>query len=87
MRIWGRWVGFVIFLLVLASCKSSTPNLKPAKEPEAYNVPPLNDKRYNGYIQYPEDLLNQDPYKKAKKDAESGANPANMRGIGGMMHP
>jgi hypothetical protein len=83
MGSWSRIIGFAVLLTVLVSCKSTTPNLKPEKEPEAYNVPPLDDKRYTEPIQYPDDVLNDDGSKKKKSDTgQSGMGPKG--GMGGM---
>jgi hypothetical protein len=43
----------------MASCRS-TPDLKPAKQPERYGLPPANDERYSRPPDYPRNRFEED---------------------------
>jgi hypothetical protein len=70
-------------MLGALGCHSDA-NLRPPKEPEAYNVPPDNDPRFSQPVSYPKNLLFQDSIHKADQDASpSGVPGSGIRTAGG----
>jgi hypothetical protein len=76
-----RWLipGGLFAVVLLCSCQSSRPNLKPPKGPEEYNLPPPRDGRYINPINFPDETLNQQPIDKKKLYDASLPGPAGRR--------
>jgi hypothetical protein len=72
-------------LLAALGCHSDA-NLRPPKQPEAYNLPPENDPRFSQPVSYPKPLLFQDSIHKADQDP-SGVPGTGIRGAGGPAGP
>jgi hypothetical protein len=56
-----------VLLLIHAGmlgCASTEPQIKPPKMPDEFNAPPDNDRRYNQPIEYPKEVMDQDPLQK-----------------------
>jgi hypothetical protein len=66
---WAARVG--VLLLMLVGCKSSTPDLKPAKQPEVFNPPSSNA----NLASYPKQAF-------ANPDDGPKRNPTNPNGMG-----
>jgi hypothetical protein len=83
MRVWGKlgWLGLV--LLIALGCRSTAPNLKPAKMPEVASAPP-NEPRYNS-PGYPKEAFRdktQSPFQNLNDYKQQQVMPA--RGISSM---
>lgn len=88
-RKWAKWSWCGVMLLVLASCKSTEPNLRPPPHPDEYTVPPQDDARFSSPIAYPKDTLNPD---KKKPNPENlgpnmGAGPSSFGNGASMANP
>jgi hypothetical protein len=67
-------------LLGALGCHSDA-NLRPPKQPEAFNLPPETDPKFSQPIEYPKQYLFQDSIHKADD------GPAGVPGAGGMRGP
>jgi hypothetical protein len=67
-------------LLGALGCQSDA-NLRPPKQPEAFNLPPENDPKFSQPTEYPRQLLFQDSI----HNADQG--PTGVPGAGGMRGP
>jgi hypothetical protein len=84
------WTGLVrVFCMLLAlswiyGCQS--PNtLKPPTEPEAYNMPPVNDPRFTMPVDYPAEVKYKDlQNKKIAPFQQGGGRSPGMSRPGGM---
>ncbi len=74
-RTWGSVVILMAGFALMAGCQNHRQNLKPAKQEEAYNLPPANDAKWDRPIEYPKGTLNQDMVKKDREAKDSGADP------------
>ncbi len=70
-------LGLLLLIHVgMSGCATTEPQIKPPKQPEEYNAPPDNDKRYTGPIEYPKETMDTDPLmKKATKDNKKQGTP------------
>jgi hypothetical protein len=59
----------------LSGCASTEPQIKPPKQPEEFNAPPDNDPRYNKPIEYPAQVMDDDPLQKKAKDSKNTPGP------------
>src|SRR5262245_193657 len=84
-RTWGCIGMLVCLLTALSGCEPTLRQKpRPPKQPEAYNLPPADDARFQQPLAYPKGTLNQDPVKKAKdKDQPMQPPPGGMGGMGG----
>ena len=85
---WGKmpWLG--VLAVLLASCRSGTPDLRPKKMPEVCSDPPTGDSRYDTPY-YPKEAFKdmKDPVQKAGTTAPNmgaGGMGAGGMGAGGM---
>src|SRR5262249_42600092 len=68
---------------LVAGCETTQSQVvRPPKLPEEYNAPPANDPRYSGPVEYPREVMEQDPLLKKAKDNSKGP-PNSMSGGGG----
>lgn len=80
--IWGRWAILgVLWLALIAGCRTTQPNLKPAEMAEQYNTPPM-ESRYET-ASYPKKAFDS-PEDPVRRMMDSKVNPG-MQGRGGMM--
>src|SRR5262245_39191593 len=71
---------------LIAGCETTQSQVvRPPKMPEEYNAPPTNDPRYSGPVEYPREVMEQDPLLKRAKDNAKSLNP--MSGGGGAGGP
>jgi hypothetical protein len=75
MRSLWHWLGTA--LLVVAGCKSPTPDLKPQNQPDDYTLPAEDDPRYNQPYKY-----TKDPNDPSLPSSRKGSGPANGPGMG-----
>jgi hypothetical protein len=80
------WLGVLVVLLT--SCRTAQPDLRPKKIPEVCSDPPTGDRRYDT-IYYPKEAFKdmKDPMQKATTTPNmtaGGMSPGGM-GAGGMM--
>src|SRR5262245_33553617 len=74
-----------VLLLLLTGCRNGPPELKPQKGPEALNVPPQGDARYDR-PGYPKEAFNDNKNNLLPKGNNPGPiMPAGGPGQGGMM--
>lgn len=66
-----------VTLMALLGCLS-TDHQKPLPPQEEFKVPPLEDKRFSQPVQYPKNLLNNEPLKKATL-TKDGKNPSSFK--------
>jgi hypothetical protein len=83
---WGGCLVVIGLLALLAGCRSTTPDLKPAKEPEKLQLP-SDEARFNS-SDYPKQAFARDKSKQYDIDdklPDSLTNPggAGSKGIGG----
>lgn len=86
-RTWGSIGLSIVLLMALAGCEQTLKQkLRPAQQPEAYNLPPADDPRFQKPIEYPKGTLNKDETKISRdlKDAKDGAPGGPGAGGGGM---
>ncbi len=67
-------------------CESRDNYVRPPKPPEEFNAPPANDPRYTGPIEYPREVMEQDPLLKRAKENKT-PNPLNSPRAGGAGGP
>lgn len=82
MRRIRHLVGLLVLTgAVVAGCESSRDHLRPPKPPEEFNAPPPTDPRYSGPVEYPRDVMDQDPLlKRATKDSKTPGMMNNRMG-------
>jgi hypothetical protein len=80
-----RWLGLA--LLLVGGCRSNEVNVKPAKAPEQFVVPP-DSPRFTNNIEYPKDTLFTDVIQKDPSAAGgSGGGRGGPGGGGGGVSP
>lgn len=72
---------FGFMLAIVLGCRSTNPELKPAKQPEEFNLPPQGEARFDSPY-YPKEALARDDL--AKKLRDGNAMSKGMPGMGGM---
>jgi hypothetical protein len=90
---WGRlpWLG--VLAVLLSSCRTTPPELRPKKVPEVCNDPPANDRRYDTNCMPKEafkdmkDPAAKDPMNPMPGQGGMGAGGMGMGGMGPGMSP
>jgi hypothetical protein len=86
-RTWGSIGILAVLLAALAGCEPTLKQkLRPPDPPERYDLPPVEDARFQKPIEFPKGTLNQDEIKKLKEkdDANAKQGPGGG-GMGGKM--
>ena len=78
---WGKYLGLIGYLALLAGCRTPQPNLKPDRPPEQLTLP-TNEARYDT-SEYPKAAFDKLDPKGSSLDRAGGGGGPGKGGMGG----